>query len=53
MARPVSIFKPTPQEKEEPMRRVRAKTASQRDCLRDRIILLLAQGLRQWEVAKE
>ena len=37
----------------EPERRVRAGTTSQRDCLRARIVLLRADGMRQEDVGRE
>lgn len=52
MARPISVLELTPEEKSELQRRVASSTASQRDALRARIILLRAQGNKEADVAK-
>jgi len=51
MARPISVLELTPDEKAELQRRVRSSTATQRDSLRARIVLLRAQGCSEAEVA--
>lgn len=53
MARPVSVLELTAEEEAELNRRVRAATASARDILRARIVLLRAGGMRQADVARE
>lgn len=52
MARPISIIELTPEEKVALQRRVRSSTATQRDSLRARIVLLRAEGHSEAEVAK-
>lgn len=52
MARPVSVLELTPSERSEPQRRVASSTASQRDALRARIVLLRSQGRKEADVAK-
>ena len=51
MARPVSTLEITAEEESELNRRLRASTTSARDCLRARIVLLRAQGMKQADVA--
>ena len=51
--RPISVLQITPQQRAELERRVHAGTTSQRDCLRARIILLRADGMRQEDVSQE
>ena len=51
MARPVEVIELTPEEKAELQRRVRSATATQRDALRARIVLLRAEGRSEAEVA--
>ena len=53
MARPVSVLELTAEEEAELNRRVRAATASARDILRARIVLLRASGMRQVDVARK
>lgn len=52
MARPISIIELTPEEKVALQRRVHSSTATQRDSLRARIVLLRAEGHSEAEVAK-
>ena len=51
MARPVSTIEVTAEERAELQRRVRSSTATQRDALRARIVLLRAEGRSEAEVA--
>ena len=51
--RPISVLQLTSQQRAELERRVHAGTTSQRDCLRARIILLRADGMRQEDVGRE
>jgi transposase len=53
MARPVSVIEITPQEKATLRRRSGSPTASQRDALRARIVLLRAEGHREEDVAAQ
>jgi len=53
MARPVSVIELTQEEKAELQRRIRSSTATQRDALRARIVLLRAEGRSEAEVAAE
>jgi transposase len=53
MARPIAVIDLTPEEKAVLRRRVSSPTASQRDALRARIVLLRAAGLREQDVAAE
>ena len=53
MGRPISVLDLTAEEEAELDRRVRAGTTSTRDCLRARIVLLRAKGMRQADVARE
>lgn len=52
MARPVTVVDLTPEERSELRRRSVSATATQRDALRARIILLRSQGKKEAEVAK-
>ena len=52
MARPIAVVEITPEERSELRRRVCSPTASQRDSLRARIILLRSQGRKEADVAK-
>jgi len=51
MARPVTILALTSEEKAELQRRARPSTATRRDALRARIVLLRAEGRSETEVA--
>lgn len=51
--RPISVLQLTPQQRAELERRVHAGTTSQRDCLRARIVLLRADGMRQEDVSRK
>ena len=51
--RPVSVLQITPEERAELQRRVQAGKTSQRDCIRARIVLLRADGMRQEDVGRE
>jgi len=53
MARPVSVIELTSEERAELQRRIRSSTATQRDALRARIVLLRARGRSEAEVASE
>lgn len=53
MARPIDIVNLTLEERTELLRRTRASTATRRDCLRAKIVLLRAQGRREIDVAQE
>lgn len=53
MARPISPVEITPEEKSELLRRVGARSGSQRDALRARVILLRAEGYKETEVAEK
>ena len=52
MARPVAVLDLHPEEQRELERRVRAAPTSRRDCLRARIVLLRAEGVKQRDVAE-
>ncbi len=52
MARPVAVLELTPAEKAELQRRVASPTATQRDALRARIVLLRSQGKKEADVAQ-
>lgn len=52
MARPISILELTPEERTVLRRRLAARTSSQRDALRARIVLMRADGQREADVAK-
>ena len=51
MARPVSVIDITPEERSMLRRRINSPTATQRDALRARIVLLRAEGHKETEVA--
>jgi transposase len=53
MARPLSPVEITPEEKAELLRRVGARSGSQRDGLRARIVLLRAEGYKEMAVAEK
>jgi len=53
VARPVVILELTPAEESELRKRVASSTASQRDALRARIVLLRSQGNKEVDVAKK
>ena len=52
MARPVTNIELTTEESQELQRRVQARTTTQRDLLRARIVLLRAEGMKQQDVAE-
>lgn len=52
MARPITILDLTPEERSELRRRSVSSTATQRDALRARIVLLRSQGKKEADVAK-
>src|SRR6266516_758334 len=52
MARPITLLELTPEERSELRRRTVSSTATQRDALRARIVLLRSQGKKEAEVAK-
>lgn len=52
MARPVTVLELTPEERSELRRRTLSPTATQRDALRARIVLLRSQGNKEADVAK-
>ena len=52
MARPVTHIELTTEESQELQRRVQARTTTQRDLLRARIVLLRAEGMKQQDVAE-
>ena len=51
--RPISVLRITPQARAELERRVQAGTTPQRDCIRARIVLLRANGMKQEDVGRE
>ncbi len=52
MARPITVLDLTPEERSELRRRTVSSTATQRDALRARIVLLRSQGKKEADVAK-
>ena len=53
MARPISPVEITPEEKAELLRRIGARSGSQRDALRARIVLLRAEGYKETAIAEK
>jgi hypothetical protein len=53
MARPISPVEISPEEKSELLRRVGARSGSQRDALRASIVLLRAEGYKEMAVAEK
>lgn len=53
MARPISPVEITPEERAELLRRIGARSGSQRDALRARIVLLRAEGYKETAIAEE
>ena len=53
MARPISAVEITPEEKAELLRRIGARSGSQRDALRARIVLLRAEGYKETAIAEK
>ncbi len=53
MARPISPVEITPEERAELLRRIGARSGSQRDALRARIVLLRAEGYRETAIAEK
>ena len=53
MARPISAVEITPEERGELLRRIGARSGSQRDALRARIVLLRAEGYRETAIAEK
>jgi transposase len=53
MARPISRVEITPEERAELLRRIGARSGSQRDALRARIVLLRAEGYKETAIAEK
>ena len=53
MARPISPVEITPEERAELLRRIGARSGSQRDALRARIVLLRAEGYKETAIAEK
>ena len=53
MARPISAVEITPEERAELLRRIGARSGSQRDALRARIVLLRAEGYKETATAEK
>jgi len=53
MARPISLVEITPEERAELLRRIGARSGSQRDALRARIVLLRAEGYKETATAEK